>query len=610
MNYSSETNKYLSDFEGWSELTLSDLLIAYRKAKADVFFENVFPCALKFAEYEQNLVPNLKALLQRLKSQQGFAKDKDLLGDFRLVPKKLSFERKKDAPIGHVYFSDADRAFKNLLDIHNLKPGFRIIGDFPVDTHVISALWINKVGHKLDACLDDKTAYGSRLRRVRSKELTGIQKQRVFHLTAVGSFEPYYQPYQQWRSDGLKKIRQELENNHDVVAVSLDLRSFYHQIDPLFLIEEDFLRELGLADDQALKDSELEFNKEMANFLDSWSLGAEKFAKELTKREEKVSGGLAIGLTASRIISNILLRRWDRLIHEKVTPVHYGRYVDDMFLVMRDPGNISSMNDLMVFLKERLGENHLSEEGKKGRGLWNISLGELYQKDSVIQLQAQKQKLFVLRGHAGIDLLDTIEKEIHELSSKYRLMPSPDRLEQTTAAQVLSAAESVGEGVDSLRRADNLTIRRLSWALQMRHVETLSHDLPKNAWKSQRADFYRFAHDHVLRPERLFDHFNHLPRLLGFAVELNEWAEAEAVFFSTFSSLEQLQKATNKQKIEINGSVCVAEDEDTVWDHLRKSFYNRFIDAVIRYYNPNNLIGASQGFIKGKRFWKGYLMIL
>ena len=45
----------------------------------------------------------------------------------------------------------------------------------------------------------------------------------------------------------------------------------------------------------------------------------------------------------------------------------------------------------------------------------------------------------------GIDLLDSIEKEIYELSSEHRLMPSPDQLEHSTAAKVLSAAGSVGE---------------------------------------------------------------------------------------------------------------------------------------------------------------------
>ncbi len=580
---------YQANFTGWDNLTLADLLVAYRKAKADVFFENTFPTAIKFAEYEQDLLANLESLLQRLQTQPGFAEDKALLGQFRLVPKKLGLERKGDAPSGHTHFSDPNRALEGLLARHELTPGFRIIGDFPVDTHVLSALWINMVGHKLDACLDE-TAYGSRLRRVHTEELVNRQERRPFHITAVGSFEPYYQPYQRWRSDGLKAIRRELENGHDVVAVSMDLRSFYHLIDPGFLAEDGFLKGLVLAGGETLTEQERVLNREMARFLEHWSAGAEAFANQVKQSRDSVKGGLVIGLTASRIISNVLLRRWDCLVQQKLTPVHYGRYVDDMFLVLRDPGNLSSMQDLIRFLQCRLGPRRFMEDDEAGSGLWKISLGKRYQRNSVIHLQAQKQKMFVLKGKAGIDLLDTIEKEIQELSSEYRLMPSPDQLEQTTAARVLAAAGSAAESADNLRRADDLTIRRLSWALQMRHVETLSHDLPKGAWKKQREDFYRFAHDHVLRADKLFDHFSYLPRLLGFAVALDEWQQAESIAKQTFSALDQLEKAAGEgNEIEINGASCVAGP--SVWNHVRGALAWWFIDAAARYYNPDNLIG-------------------
>ncbi len=448
------------------------------------------------------------------------------------------------------------------------------------------------VGHKLDARLDD-TAYGSRLRRVRTEDLIGDEEVRPFHITAVGSFQPYYQPYQRWRSNGLKAIRTELENERDVVAVSLDLRSFYHQIDPAFLGSNEFLETIGLKGDQALSPAEIEFTGQLSRFLVCWARGAENFAKKIKQGSAfELTGGLAIGLTASRIVSNALLQKWDRMIQEKLTPVHYGRYVDDMFLVMRDPGNLSGMQDLMEFLQARLGKLHLKEGGKPGKGLWQIFLGKDYQKKTLIQLQAQKQKMFVLKGQSGLDLLDTIEKEIHELSSEYRLMPSPDQLEQTTAARVLSAAGSVAEGADTLRRADDLTIRRLSWSLQMRHVETLSHDLPKLAWKKQRDDFYQFAHDHVLRADKLFDHFSYLPRLLGFAVALDEWEQAEAIVSRSFAALGQLETATGDgNRIEVNGKPFVAKPK--LWDYVRSALAWGFIDAAARFYNPDNLLGTS-----------------
>ena len=242
---------YKAEFKGWEQLTREDLIVAYRKAKADCFFENTFPTAIKFAEYEENLLDNLGSLLDELKDKKGFAFNDRLLGDFRLTPKKLGLESKADASNGHIHFSDPDRAFECLTKNNQLVPEFRIIGDFPVDAHIISALWINMIGHKFDAQLDE-SCYGARLKRVRNDEEINPDNDRPFHITAVGSFTPYFQPYQKWRSDGLKAIRNELDSEHDIIAASLDLKAYYHFIDPLAISSKALYEELALIGEKKL----------------------------------------------------------------------------------------------------------------------------------------------------------------------------------------------------------------------------------------------------------------------------------------------------------------------------------------------------------------------
>ena len=214
---------YKAKFEGWDSLVIEDLLIAYRKAKADCFFENTFPTAIKFAEYEQDLLTNLQLLLNSLKSDSGFKENTALLGDYRLLPKKLSTKKKSSsADNGHVHFSKPERAVEDLFKNFNITPEFRIVGDFPVDSHVISALWINMIGHKFDAKLDE-CCYGARLKRISNDELFSTKDDKPFHVSSIGSFIPYFQPYQRWRNDGLQAIRDELEKDRDIIAVSLDL---------------------------------------------------------------------------------------------------------------------------------------------------------------------------------------------------------------------------------------------------------------------------------------------------------------------------------------------------------------------------------------------------
>ena len=571
---------YDPKFEGWDELTIHDLLVAYRKAKADCFYENAFPTSIKFAEYERDLLANLDALLELLR-QGNFSTHHSLLGECRLIPKKLAVSQKDSSLKGHAHFSDTERAFSNLQENYTLVPEFRIVGDFPVEAHVISALWINMIGHKFDACLDD-ACYGSRLRRIRSEEQLDKKAPKPFHIAAHTSFEPYYEPYKRWRQNGLNAIRSELAQDRKVVAVSMDLRSYYHQIDPTFFSGRPFQKSLGLE----LTEPERRFTTQLARFLRRWARASSSFAGHLQENESRIDGGLVIGLTATRIISNVLLHLWDDLVRERITPIHYGRYIDDMFLVLHDPGTIGSMHDLSRFLRDRLGASVLTDSGKEN-GLWEIQLGKAVQKDSQIQLQASKQKLFILQGQAGQDLVDSIEKEIVELSSERRLMPSPDQLEKTTAARVLSAAGDVAEQADTLRRADGLTIRRLSWSLQLMHVETLARDLPASAWKNQRMDFYSFAEHHILRPDRIFAHYNYLPRLLGFAIGLGEWSQADRIVRQSFAALSKLEKACSRGAIEINGTGCHASHD--LWRYVNGSLAWAFIDAAAKNY-PTELL--------------------
>ena len=574
---------YRAEFAGWSSLTVEDLLVAYRKAKADCFFENTFPTAIKFAEYEQDLLVNLKGLLDRLKSNSGFENDKELLGDFRLLPKKLSTDRKPhSSENGHVHFSKPERAVESLFKNYDITPEFRIVGDFPVDTHIISALWINMIGHQFDAKLDD-SCYGARLKRIRNDQLFAEDDEKPFHISSIGSFVPYFQPYQKWRSDGLKAIRDELEKDRDVIAVSLDLKSYYHFIDPMAISGTALLEALDLK----LTDEEKAFTEELASFLCSWAEGAKKFGQSVGGKKAKIKGGLVIGLTCSRVISNALLHRWDKLVLEKLAPIHYGRYVDDMFLVLRDTGTISNSQELMNMVQSRMGESYVSQNAEDEK-IWDINQGADIQGDTIISLQSDKQKLFILQGRAGLDLLDSIEKEIYELSSEHRLMPSPDQLEHSTAAKVLSAAGSVGENADTLRRADGLTIRRLGWSLQLRHVETLARDLPPNQWKEQREEFYQFAHNHILRADNLFAHFTYLPRLLGFAIGMNEWEQAEQIAVKSYRAIDTLASEVGRGKtVRING--CDAKVLKDLWGYIKGTLTWLFIDAATRFHDPSTL---------------------
>lgn len=566
--------------ETWQALQLKDLFFAYRKAKADCYFERSICISEQFATYEAEAPAKLEALLARLTAGEVGEVLAANLGTPRLVAKKLGVEPKPKGkgapPDGHGFFSDPTRAFARLCDTHLLTPEFRLVGDFPVDMHVLSALWINLVGHKFDGVLAN-SSYGSRLRRYRPEP--GSPKGSIggYHTEAIGSFQPYFDPYKRWRKLGLKAIRTELQAERPVVAISMDLTSYYHRVDPAFMADRRFLSEAGIE----LTPWELEFTAAFAAALGGWStiVAAKLLELGCSSADSKV-GGLPIGLSISRVVANALLVGLDRDIEQGLAPVYYGRYVDDLFLVMRDPGNLTDAGQLLKFISAR---TTCFPPVARGRGKDEIylTLPGGFQGKTTLLLQQKKQKAFFLQGQGGLDLLDNIETQIRSVSSERRLMPSPDRLESMASAKVLTAAGHPSEEADTLRRADGLAVRRLGWSIQLRAVETLARDLREDDWKEERGKFYLFAHSHILRPDKILDHLDYLPRLLSLAVALMDWSEARRLIDATFNALLALQVQTDSKPIKVNG--CNAPGQGpTIWEGLRTTTLQLAADAVSR----------------------------
>lgn len=563
----------------WQEITLADLFFAFRKAKADCFFERSICIATEFAEYEKDLAQKLTDLLTRLQAGEITEVLAQNLGQTRVVAKKLEAvpkpQKKLSEREGHSFFSDPARAFERLCASHNLTPEFRLIGDFPVEMHVLSALWINLVGHKFDAVLS-KSAYGSRLRRYRTEP--GAPKGSVgnYHLEAIGSFQPYFGPYKEWRSRGLNAIRSELKADRAVVAISMDLTSYYHRVDPSFIADSRFHTHAGID----LSEWELEFTKAFSACLVKWS---QRVAKEMhdlgCSKQEVTVGGLPIGLSISRVVANSLLVGLDREIEQGLTPVYYGRYVDDIFLVLRDPGDLVTADALLAYLAART--SCFPREGEVQNGNIFLRLPGEFQAKTKLLLQQRKQKAFFLQGQGGIDLLSNIESQIRSVSSERRLMPSPDRLESMASAKVLTAAGHASEEADTLRRADGLSVRRLGWSVQLRAVETLARDLREDDWQPERKQFYEFAHSHILRPDKILDHLDYLPRLLSLAVALTDWADARRLIESTLGAISKLQTKSDTPIVKVNGFKAKSNIE-VLWRGLLQTTKELARDAILR----------------------------
>ncbi|MCX8156050.1 MAG: RNA-directed DNA polymerase [Verrucomicrobiae bacterium] len=495
-------------------ITLSDLYLAYRKAKVDVYYEKVNIAGVPFCKYEVNLDRNLRSLLKQLSSDRpAWMTNTNFIGSHSYIPKSIEPDPRlmADTSCPHFFSSDADKRWDWWCQQNKDKPeaSFRLVGQHPVDFHIVSTLWIMKVGQYYDACLGVE-AKGSRLRRYTEVE-NDLPPDRIPELNpyATGCFRPYAVDYKNWRSSGLAAIRKSLENKESVVAITMDIRQFYHRVCPEFLLDPDFLDEAKLK----LSADQKTFTRQMITALATWAQSSGQ--PETSQRPI----GLPVGLTASKVIANVALLAFDRAVKRELSPIYYGRYVDDVFLVIRDTGEFSSSSALGQFIVDRLrGLLRKADTGNSYRFV------PVYDKErSLMEFAEAKQKMFLLSGQAGLDLLDGIEQQVNDASSEWRMLADLPDDEGELLKNILCPGRDASAAVDNLRKADGVSVRRLEFSLVLRNLEAIERDLPPSAWKKQRKAFFDVVFNHILTIPGVFDFFPFLTRLLGLSVACGEF---------------------------------------------------------------------------------------
>ena len=198
--------------------------------------------------------------------------------------------------------------------------------------------------------------------------------------------------------------------------------------------------------------------------------------------------GLPVGLPASAVVANVALAELDRIVEQQCAPLYYGRYVDDILLVMENAAGFHSTSELWEWLFAR-------SRGKLG---WvaqtehkQIGFEPDYLSDSRIHFANAKNKVFVLAGEPGKTLVDAIAHQIHERASEWRAMPRLPRSASHVGTDLLAATQSDGEAADNLRKADALTMRRAGFAIKLRDFEAYERDLTPEAWREHRQAFFR-----------------------------------------------------------------------------------------------------------------------
>jgi hypothetical protein len=516
------------------EFSISDLYLAFRKAKAEAFYENTHFHAIAFTLYEQDLHGNLIKLGRRLNSiSPDWYDDRDFIGDYAYLPKSVKTDAWDDVDDGHFRaldpFDDWENRYKK-----NKTPAvasLRLVIRPKVDFQIVSALWIIRVGHLFDAVLDRNLSFANRLRRSKDDGADARSTSKI-NLKTPGLFAPYFSAYQHWREKGLSAMERALAEDRSVLAVTMDIERFYHRVAPAFMLRPAFLRSI----DVQLTEAEKRFTQFLLCAMNTWY-------KTTPDHLERPEGAIPVGLSASKIIANVLLADFDKAVSARVVPLYYGRYVDDLFLVLDATNEDKSAPNVAQRLSRQL--RPLLRVKSTEQGAPSLELKLPYAKDSHLIFSGSKQKIFAMSSQHGADLIHYIREQIRVQSSEYRLLPSVPTTASKMASRALLATPNATLQVDALRKADVVSVRRLGFALLLGDIETYAADLSPEAWVQTRAEFYALAQRHIITPIGFFDYFNYVPRIFGLMLACGDFTDAVTLVDNLVRVADLLKRTTD-----------------------------------------------------------------
>lgn len=503
--------------------TLEELGLAYRKAKVDLYYSSN-ASLLAIANYEEKLADNLQDLLGKLNGDdEAWVEDAAFLGGWTLAPKSIQLKRQEKTSGGVVFSSPAarwqDRCEHEFVgDDQSPVAEFRLMAQCSLDFHVLSALWLFKVGFQFDKNLS-KSAYGNRLRE-------GLGAQSL----TLGSFNQYSKSYSDWINGGIKAMRAALEEKKKVVSLTADVSNFYHELNPGFMLDGEFRQRLSLS----LCPQDEKLHRLFIKALQAWA------------QKTPLKKGLPVGLPASSVVANMALIELDRLMEQQVAPLYYGRYVDDILLVMENGAGFKSKEELFNWLIARSKDTQPSLHYKLG---WvsNSKLQELryqppYLIDCRIQFSNDKNRLFLLEGGTGQALVDVIAGQIHERGSEWRALPVLPKSSCAVANDLIAATNNDGEKSESLFKTNALSLSRSGFAIMLRNFEAFERDLPPADWQEQRHAFLDTFCQQVLVLPKFFDLEKYLPRVVQLATACEDFKHLQQIIIGLeklYATVEQ-----------------------------------------------------------------------
>ena len=397
-----------------AEICLKLIKDAYRKLKNYAYYDKTqFLLKYQIVEFEkdnQDIDSKLDELFQTITKSDELSKLKsDLLEkiSFYSLPKNIS---KSDVHDSEIYSSSRNQSddipSRRIIKISskgNYTCDVRHFIKLPIEGHILGVLWIMLIGCKIDSQMSENS-FGNRLQT----DCAEFEKSDIHHCKFL--FKRYFDQYSIWEGKALENARKEIDNNHDVFIVSLDISDYYNSVNLGKKYVDGLFTKAMKEEDNPTIESLNDFIYEV---IDTYS-------KKL--KMDKGRKILPVGFLPSNIIANYYLSGFDQAVNDLLNPVYYGRYVDDILIVDKVESNTYVFkNDYNDFEKYILRHYLYPVIRRNDHDQYYIRNDFLPDNTVELKLNDNKFKLFHLESQNDV-YFDKIKSFLLQNSSEFKFL--------------------------------------------------------------------------------------------------------------------------------------------------------------------------------------------
>lgn len=194
--------------------------------------------------------------------------------------------------------------------------------DAPIELYILDCLWTVLLA-KMDN--DNKTiphcAYGNTINK------SVLFRDDEINFETRSLFNIYFNKYTDWRNHAFETLETQYRFRRDSLLVSLDIKSYFYSVSFSFDNLNKYFEE------HELLGKIRTLTNCMKKVYEKYSHIIRPYRSDL-ENVKKNHYPLPIGLFSSMLLGNVYLKDLDRSIMKMPGVMHYGRYVDDILLVI------------------------------------------------------------------------------------------------------------------------------------------------------------------------------------------------------------------------------------------------------------------------------------